>query len=428
VNLNFPNLTPRQRHMIETDARVLWVGAGTKTGKTVAAWVWAASVILGGGSFCWVGPWSDQTFISYSGVKSILRPFIDQGLIHTNDSKMKMFIGDREVFTPKTGDNADAIFGGGYDGVMIDEASRQTLASLTAARTTVSATEGKIKLMFNLDHGAANWAVRNLLRVKSMTDEERAETGEEFMIFPTGGEGLVSEAEIEMIRKSGMPEPMFNALYHAQIPDTDLTLFHNLPHIFKGGPQPEGPELGHHYLAGMDVARKKNWTVVTVMDASRRKLVAMERFHEVSWTLQYAKAKALYDRWNVGRLYVDATGLGDPVEEELTKLGMNVEPFLFTEKNRTQLIEQMVIACDAKDFTVTLSPEFDVLRAEMENFGVLLDEKTGKVKYGVDSGHDDAAFSLMLCWHNYLQGGHGPTRFASTATEQEVRDKSWGAM
>ena len=60
------------------------------------------------------------------------------------------------------------------------------------------------------------------------------------MIFPTGGGGLVSEEEIEQVRLSGMPAPIFNALYHAEIPDTDLSLFHNLPEIFKGGLRPQG--------------------------------------------------------------------------------------------------------------------------------------------------------------------------------------------
>src|SRR5262245_52627432 len=257
MNLNFDNLTPRQLRMVETPARTLWVGAGTKTGKSAAAHADCAKTALNGGRVCWVGPWSEQTFISYTFVKKILKPFIEKGILKANDSTMRIFRDDVCVFTPKTGDNADAIYGGAYDLVVIDEASRQTEESFTAAQTTVSATGGKIKLMFNLDHGQANWAIQNLLRVKALSAAARLESGEEFMIFPTGGEGLVPAAEIERVRKS-MPEVIFNALYNAEIPETDLTLFRNLAEIFCGAPAPEEPELGHYYVAGMDIARKRN--------------------------------------------------------------------------------------------------------------------------------------------------------------------------
>ena len=179
----------------------------------------------------------------------------------------------------------------------------------------------------------------------------------------------------------------------------------------------------------MNVARKQNWTVVVIFDCSVKKVVAMARFHEISWTLQYAKAKALYDHWRCGKLVVDASGLGDPVEEELYKLGINVEGYLFTEKSRTALIEQLVVACDGKQFRVCAGPEFNVLRTELEVFQVLLNPKTGRVKYGVSAGqHDDAAFALMLAWHNFLAGGHGPTEFKRTLDPEEVAARDWGAM
>lgn len=411
ITLNFPNLTAKQREMLNSPARTLWVGAGTKTGKSAAAHAWIASGILQGHGCAWCGPWSSQTTKSYLKIKEILQPFIDAKLVSANDSKSQFKSRfNRGFFEPFTGENPQAIFGDGIKRFVIDEASRQTYDTFEAARTTTAATRGDIRVLFNVDHGSANWAVKKLLETKELEPEQLARKSVDYMQFTTFDGGIVDVDEIERAR-GDMSEVMWRALYLAEIPASDLVLFKNLAEIFRGQPAPAGPQTDHRYCAGIDVARKHDYTSISVFDVTDQKLVYRTRFNEISWTLQYARLKAIYDAWHCSCALVDETGLGDPILEELSKIGMRVEGYRFTEASRTALIHQGVTACDGKKFTVCLgADEGNVLRDQLEASHHQEDPKTGKIKYVLGRQYDDDAVSFLLAWHLNLQGGIGPAR------------------
>ncbi len=409
-------LSERQLSMFHNPARLLWIGAGTKTGKTFGNEVWIADGIVRGERTAWCGPNNPKTEEAYEEVKVLLDYAEKIGEVSFNDSKRKIRARNGGLFDPYTGENPDAIFGGGYHRFVIDEASRQTQRTLTAAQTTISRTRGRIHLMFNLDKGASNWAVKGLLRVKGMSEAERAAAGEDFMFFPTSSEGWVDADYIEQARSS-MPPVLFDALFNAIIPTSEVSLFRELDRVFSGAPLP-GPHRDHSYVLGVDLARKQNWTVATVLDVNLKRAVDTIRFNEISWTMQYAKVLELYRRWRCSKAMVDESGIGDPVVEELRKLGMNVEGVVFTQQTRHSLIEDLVVACDSGEFTVVDDPKFATHREEMQSFEYQLGEN-GKVRFGVSDGrHDDCVFSLALALRGTKLGNFGTPRFARGDTSR----------
>jgi hypothetical protein len=422
-------VTPRQMTMIENPATVLWIGAGTKTGKTVGLEIWIAMGIIAGDRCCWIGSYKEKTREAYEHIKDLLKPAEAVGDVEFNDSTRTIKGRLGGMFATYVGKEAQAIFGGGFHRVVIDEASRQKELSLTAALTTISATKGKVRLAFNLEHGAKNWAVKGLLRAKGMSDEERRFEGEDFMTMPTMDEGLVS-AEFVAKMQRRMPKAMYEALYLAIIPQSDVALFRNLDEMFAGS-APTGPDSGHTYVMGVDLARKKNWTVATVLDVTTSRFVAKERFHEISWTVQYERLAALANRWRVCRTLYDQTGIGDPVGEELEHRGMTIEGFIFTAKSRKDLVEQFVIACDGKEWSAPENEEFEQHKDELQAFEYVLDDE-GNVNYSApENMPDDAAFSMMLAWWMKKQGNFGPPRmemlrrerYAEEGKRENARDK-----
>jgi hypothetical protein len=194
-----------------------------------------------------------------------------------------------------------------------------------------------------------------------------------------------------------MPLSMWEALYEARIPESDVALFRNLDAVFSGADR-EGPEPGHSYHAGIDLARKKDWTVITIMDSRTGAVVAFDRFHEVSWSLQYERCAEVYKRFGCRRAIVDQTGIGDPCVEELRKRGMQIEGFIFSKNSKKALIETLVVACDNVEITLPAMPRFEAFREEMDVFEYQLDG--GEVKYGAPSGFsDDCVMSLALATH-----------------------------
>jgi hypothetical protein len=129
------------------------------------------------------------------------------------------------------------------------------------------------------------------------------------------------------------------------------------------------------------------------MDSETGAVVAFDRFHEVSWSLQYERCVHLYRRFGCQRAWVDQTGLGDPIVEEFRKRGLQVEGFIFTKSSKKALIETLVVACDNVEITVPATAE--VYRQELEAFEYQLDG--GEVRYATPSSMaDDAAISLAL--------------------------------
>jgi len=386
-------LTPRQREMYESSARILWIGTGTKTGKSTVLALSLLDGMLEGQATALVGPWFARTRAIFGVLQNLAAPLIGRGVISVTEGALRMRCpstgGSVDCYS---GDNPQGVYGANLDCVAVDEASRQPEAIWPAVCTAVSATGGKIRAAFNLELGARNWAVRNLLRVQAMTPAERQAAGEDFMTMPTDI-ALVSPALIESM-KSQMPAQLWEALYLGKIPTSDSSLFRNLDLIFNGK-ELDAPLPGHRYSGGVDLGRKMDYTVVTVIDSRTGAIVAGERFTEISWKVQCERVAALTKRFGCSKVYVDCTGLGDPVAEQLQNLGVPVEPFIFTAPSRKALIEKLILAVDNQQISLPSSPKFAVYKNEMESFEYVLDGST--VKYAAPpSMHDDCVLSLAL--------------------------------
>jgi hypothetical protein len=380
--------------MVEHCARILWIGTATKTGKSAASYCWLIEGLLAGQSCAFAGPWFFRSKRAFDECKVLLEPWIRARRVKVNEARLQISSASGAYIDFVSADNPDCLFGGNYHRVVLDEASRMPEAIYGAALTVITATGGRMRCLFNLELGAKNWAIRNLLRVQRISPEERLRTGEDFLTFPTDPE-LVDPALVEML-KSKMPIVLWEALYLGKIPDSDCSLFRNLDKIFVGQ-ELETPVPGVQYFLAADVARKTDWSVLTVID-EHGAVVATDRFHQISWTLQVERAALWYRTFNCRKAIVDATGVGDVVAEEFEKAGMNVEAFVFTVPSRRLLIEELVVACDNREITVPATEKFKVYREELESMEFVLDG-TG-IKYAVPAGlHDDALFSLALATH-----------------------------
>jgi hypothetical protein len=391
---SFP-YTERQRQMVEHRARILWIGTATKTGKSAASYCWLIEGLLKGECGCFAGPWFFRSKRAFDECKVLLEPWIRSKQVRCNEARLQISTANAYIDFVSA-DNSNGLYGGNYHRLILDESSRMPEAIYGGALTVISATGGKLRCLFNLELGTRNWSIRNLLRVQRLSPEERLASSEDFLTFPTD-ERLVDPALVQMLRNK-MPEPLWRALYLAEIPESDSSLFRNLDKIFVGR-ELEGPVPGRQYILAADVARKKDWSVLTVIDDEGH-VVSMDRFNQVSWSLQVERAKLLYETFGCRKAICDGTGVDDVVAEKFEDAGMNVEAFIFTVPSRRLLIEELVMACDNSEITVPATEKFQVYRSELESMEYQLDGQS--IKYAVPAGlHDDALFSLALATHAF---------------------------
>lgn len=152
------------------------------------------------------------------------------------------------------------------------------------------------------------------------------------------------------------------------------------------------------YQLGVDLAKYQDWTVLTPFNLNLFVAYPQERFNQVDWNLQKARIEASARRHNNALVWPDATGIGDPVVEDLKARGLriggeNEEGFKFTETSRQNLLSNLALLLEQDKIKI---PDDEGLIAELEAFRYELTDR-GKIKVTVPDGMtDDRVMSLAL--------------------------------
>lgn len=386
-----PPVSEAQAVLIDSPKRFLWVPAATKTGKTVADAIWITEGLLSGERCAWVGPWHRRTRTGYDHIKGFLSEWEAAGYAKCRDTDLTIEVyhtttGRTGKLTCYSGDNPDGIYGDAFDRVVCDEATRMPEAVFPAIRSTVTATGGRVRFTFNTDRGSRNWAIR---------EAKRAERGEEpsygFLTMRADESPYIDPSDIEQARRT-LPSRVFEALYNAVVHEDGAGVFTH-PELCVGGTLAP-PIFGKTYVVGVDLGRKRDYTVAIVMDRLSRHVVHMERMHGLSWKLQRERIAEIAKRYNRAKVLVDATGLGDPNLEELQRAGLHAEGVIIgTNSAKRDLIETLVVAIEGRRITY---PALPVLLGELEVFEYET-TRSGAITYSAPDGyHDDCVLSLAL--------------------------------
>ena len=209
-----PRLYPKQREAIFSSERISVIEASTKSGKTSGCLVWLFEQALAGKPgwvFWWVAPVFAQAKMAFRRLKGSL----PRWLYRANETELTLTITPPgSVIFFKSADNPDSLYGEDVHAAVIDEASRCKEEAWHAVRTTLTATQGPIRVIGNV-RGKKNWAYF-LAR--------RAESGDPGMVYSkltaydAVEAGVVSLEEVEEARRQ-LPEPVFKELYLAEPTD-----------------------------------------------------------------------------------------------------------------------------------------------------------------------------------------------------------------
>ena len=199
-------------------------------------------------------------------------------------------------------------------------------------------------------------------------------------------------AEIEADREL-LPDRAWRRMYLAEFSE-DAGYFTNVSACIWGDELPS-PLPGPNYVAGLDLGRKLDASVLTIMDSNERRVV-----HHVSWdsgtdwVLQREQMTRLCKEWEVQRLVVDASGMGgDIFASELMESGLPVEPFQITWTSREPLLQNLAVSLERKNVSF---PEVRPLLRQLRAFQFVR-LPSGKFRPEAPSGeHDDEVFALAL--------------------------------
>ncbi len=157
--------------------------------------------------------------------------------------------------------------------------------------------------------------------------------------------------------------------------------------------EPKKPVQGRLYVMGVDLAKVQDYTVLSIFDRLTNAQVYQERFQTLEWPYQKAKIKAISEHYNHALIILDATGIGDPIADDLLRAGLAVEPFKITEQTKKDLIEKLSIWIEQRKFTMINLQE---TLFEFDNFTYEVGP-TGRIRYGAPQGYnDDIVIAIAL--------------------------------
>ena len=201
--------------------------------------------------------------------------------------------------------------------------------------------------------------------------------------------GIISPEALEEARKS-TTEAFFQQEYMCKAIEGASSFFTNVDYCaYRGIMQPSSNRI---YQLGVDLAKMNDYTVITPFDLCSFTAGKQERFNQIDYTLQKARIEAAYLRWNKGRVWMDSTGVGEPVYDDLYKQQIKIEPFHFTESSRNDLLNHLQILIAQGKIKI---PNDETLLDELRSFQYRL--KGRKLRIEVpDNSHDDCVMSLAL--------------------------------
>jgi phage FluMu gp28-like protein len=377
INYQRPFLTTYQQAILDAPERYTITAAATKCGKTASHIIWIfeqALQLKDNQSVWWIAPVYQQAEIAFRRMKSQVS---EKDFFISNESKLTLILPNGARIEFKSGEKPDNLYGDDVYAAVVDEASRMREESWYALRSTLTATKGKCKMIGNVK-GKKNWFYKL---------GERARLGEpdykffKITAYDAAKEGILDVEEIEQAKKD-LPEFVFKELYLAEPGDDNSNPF-GLDNIRKCyAPLSSAIPIAF----GIDLAKYTDWTVITGLDNMNR-VCYTERF-QGDW--MQTKQKIINV---VGRIpaHIDATGVGDPIVEDLQRILPNIKGFKYTSQSKQQLMEGLVM--EIQQHTIFFPEE--PYGFELENFEYEY-TRTG-VKYSAPSGmHDDAVNSIAL--------------------------------
>ena len=159
------------------------------------------------------------------------------------------------------------------------------------------------------------------------------------------------------------------------------------------------PKENHHYVAGLDLGKQVDPTVLIIKNRITRESVFSMEMLKTDWVLQKETIISETKLWNCEIVMMDSSGMGgDVLFDELLNLGVPVIGKKFTPQTKYQLFLNYAVAL--QNGTVTFPPEWKKLEMELDAIEVH-QSGLGYSFNHPNSPHDDwvdaEVLALMAC-------------------------------
>ena len=218
----------------------------------------------------------------------------------------------------------------------------------------------------------------------------------------------ISREYIERQREN-LSELSFQTEYEAKFCDNVSSVFRyeSIRNAINNHNHPEGC-----VVFGVDFARYSDYTAIAVLktDGSCSRLTDLVRFNRLTWREEIRRIGDLAKRYRPVRIVCDATGVGDPLCEDLEEFiiseGLDTElvKFRFMNESKNLIMDYLNILLERGKISL---PNNEILIEELDNFEYSCTDAGNIQLEARYSHHDDTVCALALACHGAKGLGGG---------------------
>lgn len=388
MTIQLPTLHPTQREVARSPARYRVLACGRRWGKTRLVAALAVAAAARGGRAWYVAPTYPMATVAWRQIRDLARQI---PIATVRESDRIVTIGRGEVRV-RSADDPDSLRGESLDLVVLDECALLREDTWSAVLRPALADRRGRALFVSTPRGH-NWFWHLY---------QQAHDGGDWQAwrYPTSANPYIAPAEIEAARRE-MPELLYRQEFEAEFIADAGGVFRRVVDAATARAQ-ERAVSGHEYVFGVDWGKHADFTVIAVIDATDRALVALDRFSGVDYTLQIGRLRALAERFRPRVIVAERNAMGEPLIEHLQRDGLPVQPFTTTTASKTNVIEALALAFERGDLAIIAD---QTLITELHGYEMQR-LPSGMLRYSASAGmHDDCVMALALAWSAVDAGG-----------------------
>lgn len=307
------------------------------------------------------------------------------GSVHRSERIVSLGAGRLSIYTA---DNDVGMRGEAFDLVVVDEAAmirEETYSDVILP--TLADRNGRILLISTPK--SRNWFWR---------EWQRGNAGEaNYRSFraPTSANPIASIQQAAAAARDRVSDRTYRQEWLAEFVEDGGGVFRGVRAAATVEPGTAKPDATHQYVIGADWGRSNDYTVFTVLDATTRQVVAVDRSNQVEYETQRGRLRTLVDRWKAAVVVAESNAMGQPIIETLSRERIPVRPFTTTNASKAAIIDALALTLERGELALL---NYEPLIGELEAFEV---DRTpsGLTRYGAPHGmHDDCVMSLALAY------------------------------
>ena len=154
------------------------------------------------------------------------------------------------------------------------------------------------------------------------------------------------------------------------------------------------PLAGVPSCIGVDWGRTNDYTVFGCI-AEDGKVLELDRFRGIEYSLQRGRLAAMYLRHGKPLIIAESNSMGQPIIEQLALDGLKVQPFVTTNASKAEAIMALALAFERGEIKIPNDP---ALIGELQAYEGK-PTSGGLMRYSApDGGHDDMVMALAIGW------------------------------